>query len=54
MAFALATMGLTVYLKTDYPAQSSVLDIIQVLAVTTVMFGYGAGKSGFKSGPVLY
>ena len=46
MAAALATMGLTVYLKTDYTAQSSVLDIIQVLAVTTVMFGYGAGQSG--------
>ena len=49
MAAALATMGLTVYLKPDYPAQSSVLDIIQVMAVTTVMFGYGAGKSGLKS-----
>ena len=53
MAVALTTMGLAVYLKSDYPAQSSVFDIIQVLAVTTVMFGYGAGKSGLKSGPVL-
>ena len=50
MALALTTLGLIVYIKADYPAQSSVLDILQVLAVTTVMFGYGAGQSGFKSG----
>merc|ERR1719433_2235924 len=45
MALALTTLGLIVYIKADYPAQSSVLDILQVLAVTTVMFGYGAGPA---------
>ena len=45
MGLAMATLGLLVYLKSNYPAYSSSLSPVQLVAVTVYMFSYGAGPN---------
>ena len=45
MGLAMATLGLVVYIRPNYPAFSSVLNTLQLLTVTVYMFSYGAGPA---------
>ena len=45
MGLAMASLGLLVYLRPNYPAFSSVLNPLQLLTVTVYMFSYGAGPN---------